>query len=1046
MAKVSVVVPTYNSGTHIEPLIDSMLGQTMPREAFEVIFVDDGSTDDTPARLEALAAEYEHFRVIRIPNSGWPGKPRNTGVAQARGEYVQFVDHDDRMAPEALERLYAMGVRNGSDIVIGKVASNFTARSVPHGLMSRTRESCTVWNAPLIDSVTAHKTFRTAFLRENGIVFPEGPWIMEDLIFMTRAYLKASVVSILADYVCYSYWARGDQRNTSSAPIAPSLFYGHLREILETIVAGTEPGEQRDRLVRRFYRTEMLHRLGEPPRGVLIDPPFDSEPFDLVRELAGEFVTDGVHDGLAPAYRIRSTLLRQNKPDAITEFTRRQYDLRARTSVEAVTFGRERFRAAFTARFEEEPGGPGLMLSRRGDRYRLAPALTEGLLDEPLDVTDELKSFRAELLLRHTRTAHTWILPQHDAALALEEEDAAEADGTVRVRPVVRGTVAIDPQRAAGGGPLDEGVWEVQIRVMGAGLDRYAPLGAGTEDGTVDVPPAALLGGREARVGLAEGGLTVTVRETAAVPGPRAPKVSVVVPVDGAAPQALQETLGSLAAQSLPAGEFEVILVGQTEQTEQAATAGPGHRIVRPQPGGDDPRNAGIDAATGEYVLFMQAGDRLAEQALERMYAYGLEHDADVVAGKLAGRNRAVPRELFVRDRPKASLAKDPLPDSLTADKLFYREFLAEHGIRFTRSGEALADHAFTAQAYLRAPGRVAVLGGYVCYHYGSAPGPAPAPGDFYAGLRSVLETVDRIAEPGEARDRLHRRWLRVEMLDRLSAGRLAELDDTARRELFYEVRKVLTSHVSPSAVAGLPAPRRVAAGLIADDRLEDLVALAEWERSVACRPRLDEVTWQQEGAGERQEAGLRIAFTAALHSGDGPVGVAADRDTLVPSALSAALRERFAAEPLTGAAAPDRARAVLVLRDRASGAEYTLPTTSTVTRLAQDGLQITGTSLLNPATVIGGAPLGDGAWDLYVRLTALGWAKTGRLGSHRAASVPDTVPAVPHPTAAGRLITPYWTNPHRDLSLRVAAPTPAKPTPGKPGLLRRAARKLGLR
>lgn len=194
MAKVSVVVPTYNSGTHIEPLIDSMLGQTMPREAFEVIFVDDGSTDDTPARLEALAAEYEHFRVIRIPNSGWPGKPRNTGVAQARGEYVQFVDHDDRMAPEALERLYAMGVRNGSDIVIGKVASNFTARSVPHGLMSRTRESCTVWNAPLIDSVTAHKTFRTAFLRENGIVFPEGPWIMEDLIFMTRAYLKASVV------------------------------------------------------------------------------------------------------------------------------------------------------------------------------------------------------------------------------------------------------------------------------------------------------------------------------------------------------------------------------------------------------------------------------------------------------------------------------------------------------------------------------------------------------------------------------------------------------------------------------------------------------------------------------------------------------------------------------------------------------------------------------------------------------------------------------------------------------------------------------------
>ncbi|WP_127355771.1 glycosyltransferase family 2 protein [Actinacidiphila soli] len=57
--KVTVVVPTYNSGTHIEPLIDSMLGQTMLRDAFEVLFVDDGSTDGTPARLEALAAAHE---------------------------------------------------------------------------------------------------------------------------------------------------------------------------------------------------------------------------------------------------------------------------------------------------------------------------------------------------------------------------------------------------------------------------------------------------------------------------------------------------------------------------------------------------------------------------------------------------------------------------------------------------------------------------------------------------------------------------------------------------------------------------------------------------------------------------------------------------------------------------------------------------------------------------------------------------------------------------------------------------------------------------
>lgn len=99
---VSVITPVYNTAQYLDECIGSILSQSMTD--FELLLIDDGSTDGSGAICDRYAEKDKRIRVFHIPNGG-VSAARNLGLDNARGEFVVFVDSDDRITPDHLRQL-----------------------------------------------------------------------------------------------------------------------------------------------------------------------------------------------------------------------------------------------------------------------------------------------------------------------------------------------------------------------------------------------------------------------------------------------------------------------------------------------------------------------------------------------------------------------------------------------------------------------------------------------------------------------------------------------------------------------------------------------------------------------------------------------------------------------------------------------------------------------------------------------------------------------------------------------------------------------------
>lgn len=210
MVKISVVIPVYNTQNYLNECIDSVLNQSF--KDFEIICINDGSTDNSLSILSDYEVSDERIKVISQQNRGL-GASRNEGLKLAQGEYVLFLDSDDYLTPDALEKLYNQAYANDLDLILFKIANfNYKTLKESHSdyfdmkfLKEIVNEDIFNWMIVkdcIFDiSVTAtSKLFKRSLI--SNIEFPED-LLFEDNLFFTKVIFNVKHVYFLDEYLYY---------------------------------------------------------------------------------------------------------------------------------------------------------------------------------------------------------------------------------------------------------------------------------------------------------------------------------------------------------------------------------------------------------------------------------------------------------------------------------------------------------------------------------------------------------------------------------------------------------------------------------------------------------------------------------------------------------------------------------------------------------------------------------------------------------------------------------------------------------------------------
>lgn len=201
--KVSVIVPCYNQAKFLPKAISSLQAQTL--EAWECIIVDDGSMDNTAEVANNIALKEPRVRLVQQANGG-SAAAREAGLSQAKGQYIQFLDADDTIAPEKLERQTRLMDQQGLDLSYTAFCSEIKGTLTPTRSVTLTSLRLLIsWGIGA--SVPIHSfLYRTEFIRSNGLSLQTLSRINEDWQWHIACFDRQPKQAMIADYCGAIYY------------------------------------------------------------------------------------------------------------------------------------------------------------------------------------------------------------------------------------------------------------------------------------------------------------------------------------------------------------------------------------------------------------------------------------------------------------------------------------------------------------------------------------------------------------------------------------------------------------------------------------------------------------------------------------------------------------------------------------------------------------------------------------------------------------------------------------------------------------------------